>query len=573
MNPARALQTVADLGARALSSTPVGDLLESGMRLAREVTQADHAAFFERSPGGDALLMRAGVGWRPGVIGRVSLSTGQGSFGRYILQQPTRIVDALPSHPEFGLPAVLREHGVESMACVRLDGIGHPLGVVAVFNVTDGLPSTEHLTFLQALGNILATAILRQVTEEGLLQSQIRLQSVQKMEAIGRLAGGIAHDFNNLVQAIGGYTEILLRQIGEDDPLRRSAEEIKKAGDRAAALTRQLLAFSRQQVLQPSLLDVNHIVNHVEQLLTRLIGEDIELRTYLADDLWPVKADAAQLEQVLMNLAVNARDAMRDGGLLTIETANVDLTRSVEGEPFLVVAGPYVLLAVTDTGTGMNAETKARAFEPFFTTKPPGQGTGLGLSMVYGIVKQSGGYIWVDSELGAGTRIRIYLPRADEQLLPLFDPADEAAPPVPVHDGTDDDGPASATLLLVEDEDGVRELIHEWLAAHGYVVHSAEDGQHALEMSEGIAQIDLLIADVVMPTMGGPALAKRLLLARPELKVIFVSGYADEAIGDRRMLEDGASFLQKPFTLEDLLKKVRGVLMSRRLSRAPGGPR
>ena len=406
MNPVRALQTVADLGARALSSTPVGELLDSGMRLAREVTQSAHAVFFERSPGGDALLMRAGGGWRPGVIGRVSLSTGQGSFGRFILQQPTRAVDALPSHPEFGLPAVLREHGIESMACVRLDGIGHPLGVIAVFNIKDGLPSTDHLTFLQAIGNILATAIIRQSTEEGLLQSQIRLQSVQKMEAIGRLAGGIAHDFNNLVQAIGGYTEILLRQLRDDDPLRRNAEEIKKAGDRAAALTRQLLAFSRQQVLQPSLLDVNRVVQHVEQLLTRLIGEDIELRTYLAEDLWPIKADAAQLEQVLMNLAVNARDAMRDGGLLTIETANVELTRSEEGEPFVVVAGPYVLLAVTDTGTGMNAETKARAFEPFFTTKAPGQGTGLGLSMVYGIVKQSGGYIWVDSELGAGTRTR-----------------------------------------------------------------------------------------------------------------------------------------------------------------------
>jgi two-component system cell cycle sensor histidine kinase/response regulator CckA len=575
VNPARALQTVADLGARALSSTPVGDLLESGMRLAREVTQGDHAVFFERSPGGDALLMRAGIGWRSGVIGRMSLSTGQGSFGRYILQQPTRIVDALPSHPEFGLPAVLRDHNVESMACVRLDGIGHPLGVVAVFNVSDGLPSTEHLTFLQALGNILATAILRQVTEEGLLQSQIRLQSVQKMEAIGRLAGGIAHDFNNLVQAIGGYTEILLRQIDEGDPLRRSAEEIKKAGDRAAALTRQLLAFSRQQVLQPSLLDVNHVVNHVEQLLTRLIGEDIELRTYLSDDLWPVKADAAQLEQVLMNLAVNARDAMRDGGLLTIETANVELTRSVDGEPFFVVAGPYVLLAVTDTGTGMNAETKARAFEPFFTTKPPGQGTGLGLSMVYGIVKQSGGYIWVDSELGAGTRIRIYLPRADEQLLPLFDPDEDAeaeraaAAAAPVHAHV----PSATTLLLVEDEDGVRELIHEWLAAHDYVVHSADDGQQALQVAEGIESIDMLIADVVMPIMGGPALAKRLLQSRPDLKVIFVSGYADEAIGDRRMLEDGASFLQKPFTLEDLLKKVREVLADRRPSRAPGAPR
>ncbi|WP_291983003.1 response regulator [Luteitalea sp.] len=575
MNPARALQTVADLGARALSSTPVGDLLDAGMRLAREVTQSDHAVFFERSPGGDALLMRAGIGWRPGIVGRVSLSTGQGSFGRYILQQPTRIVDALPSHPEFGLPAVLREHNVESMACVRLDGIGHPLGVVAVFNVNDGLPSTEHLTFLEALGNILATAILRQVTEEGLLQSQIRLQSVQKMEAIGRLAGGIAHDFNNLVQAIGGYTEILLRQLREDDPLRRNAEEIKKAGDRAAALTRQLLAFSRQQVLQPSLLDVNHIVHHVEQLLARLIGEDVELRTYLSDDLWPVKADAAQLEQVLMNLAVNARDAMKDGGLLTIETANVELTRSVDGEPFVVVAGPYVLLAVTDTGTGMNAETKARAFEPFFTTKPPGQGTGLGLSMVYGIVKQSGGYIWVDSELGAGTRIRIYLPRADEMLLPLELPAEVEVTPsaaAALAEAAERHAPSSCSLLLVEDEDGVRELIHEWLSAHDYVVHAAEDGQHALQVAEGIEQLDLLIADVVMPTMGGPALAKRLLQARPDLKVIFVSGYADEAIGDRRMLEDGASFLQKPFTLEELLKKVRAVLDDRRPSRAPGGP-
>ncbi len=569
MNPVRALQTVADLGARALSSTPVGELLDSGMRLAREVTQADHVVFFERSPGGDALLMRAGGGWRAGVIGRVSLSTGPGSFGRFVLQQPTRVVDALPTHPEFGLPAVLREHGVESMACVRLDGIGQPLGVVAVFNIKDTLPSTDHLTFLQAIGNIIATAVLRHSTEEGLLQSQIRLQSVQKMEAIGRLAGGIAHDFNNLVQAIGGYTEILLRHLQQDDPLRRNAEEIKKAGDRAAALTRQLLAFSRQQVLQPSLLDVNTVVQHVEQLLVRLIGEDIELRTYLSDDLWPVKADAAQLEQVLMNLAVNARDAMREGGLLTVETANVDLTRSDDGEPFVVVAGPYVLIAVTDTGTGMNAETKSRAFEPFFTTKAPGQGTGLGLSMVYGIVKQSGGYIWVDSELGAGTRVRIYLPRADEIPLPLEFAEQAVSPAVEAEAASVAE---SASLLLVEDEDGVRELIHEWLSGHGYIVHAAEDGHHALEVAASIDRLDLLIADVVMPTMGGPALAKRLLQQQPDLRVIFVSGYADEAIGDRRMLEDGASFLQKPFTLEDLLRLVREVLGGR-ASRGPVAPR
>jgi CheY-like chemotaxis protein len=305
-------------------------------------------------------------------------------------------------------------------------------------------------------------------------------------------------------------------------------------------------------VLQPTVLDVNSVVRHVEQLLGRVIGEDIGLRTGLATDLWNVRADATQLEQVLMNLAVNARDAMPRGGELTIETGNVELTRSDDSEPFAVIAGPYVLLAVSDTGFGMNAETKARTFEPFFTTKSPGHGTGLGLSTVYGIVKQSGGYIWVDSELGGGTRIRIYLPRVEQMSLPL--PTDVAA--------GEAGGPrGSETLLLVEDEDGVRELIHEWLADHGYEVLVAADGPEALALAEARGRpIDLLVADVVMPKMGGPALAKRLLSRQPSLKVVFISGYADEAIGDRRVLEEGASFLQKPFTLDALLLKVRRVL-------------
>ena len=447
------------------------------MRLAREVTQSDHAVFFERSPGGDALLMRAGIGWRPGVIGRVSLSTGQGSFGRYVLQQPTRIVDALPSHPEFGLPAVLRDHAVESMACVRLDGIGHPLGVVAVFNVNDGLPSTEHLTFLQALGNILATAILRQVTEEGLLQSQIRLQSVQKMEAIGRLAGGIAHDFNNLLQAIGGYTEILLRQLRDDDPLRRNAEEIEKAGDRAAALTRQLLAFSRQQVLQPSLLDVNQVVNHVEQLLTRLIGEDIELRTYPSDDLWPVKADPAQLEQVLMNLAVNARDAMPEGGLLTIETANVDLTRSVDGEPF---AWWPARTCCSRSPTPAPAWTpRPRRVPSSRSSRPSRRGRAPASACRWSTASSSRAAAtsgWTASS--APARAFASTCRAPTTAAAARDArrGRRAAAGRAALDGRAH-VPASTTLLLVEDEDGVRELIHEWLARTATPCIRAEDGQ------------------------------------------------------------------------------------------------
>jgi CheY-like chemotaxis protein len=370
------------------------------------------------------------------------------------------------------------------------------------------------------------------------------------MEAIGRLAGGIAHDFNNLVQAIGGYTEILLRRLPDYDPLRRNAEEIKKAGDRAAALTRQLLAFSRQQVLQPKVLDLNMVVANIDQLLRRLIGEDVVLRTELATDLGPVRADAAQLEQVLMNLAVNARDAMPEGGTLTIRTQNVDLSSSDQREPFTVIAGPYVLLSVGDTGLGMTPEIRARAFEPFFTTKEPGRGTGLGLSTVYGVVKQSGGYIWLDSEQGQGTALRIYLPRVQERALSEV----RRAPQVSVPRGTE-------TVLLVEDEEGVRDLIREWLAGHGYHVLAATNGLEALDVAaRADGRIDLLVADVVMPQMGGPALAQRLLALRPDLKVIYVSGYADDALGDRQVLEAGAAFIQKPFPLDTLVRKVREIL-------------
>jgi len=447
---------------------------------------------------------------------------------------------------------LLRDHGVRSGVHVMLAAPDGPKGVLGVYATAPRAFVREEVLFTHAVANILAAAISRKSTEEDLIRSEIRLQSVQKMEAIGRLVAGIAHDFNNIVQAINGYSELLLTRLPGGDPLHHHALEIRRAGDRAAALTQQLLAFSRQQVLQARVLDLNAVVANIEQLLRRVIGEDVEFETELAPHLGPVRADATQLEQVLMNLVVNARDAMPDGGTLTIETRDVTLSKADQREAFAIRPGPYVMLAVSDTGCGMDAETRARAFEPFFTTKSAGRGTGLGLSTVYGIVKQSDGYIWVDSEPGQGTRVRIYLPRVDE-------PVDAVEPRRP---GTVAAAPSgSETVLLVEDEEGVREVIVEWLSAHGYRVIAAPNGAEALEVSSRHdGRIDLMVADVVMPHMGGPALAERLLPLRPEMKVIYVSGYADEAIGDPSMLAAGAAFLQKPFSLDALLRRIREIL-------------
>ena len=550
----RQQQIVAELGSRAFAGRDLGDLLDRGIRALVETLEVPLAALLEPMPGSDLLLMRAGVGWREGLVGQLILDGGHGTALAHVFAtgRPVIVEDDRRTRA-FEAMSVFAEHGVCSGVCVVMPGDYRPAGILGAYAREPRQFSEEDAWFLQAIANVFAAAIVRKGAEEGRLQTQARLQSVQKMEAIGRLAGGIAHDFNNLVQAIGGYAEVLLRRLPEHDPLRHSAAEIKKAGDRAAALTRQLLAFSRQQVLQPRVLDLNQVVTNIEQLLRRLIGEDIELETELAGDLGAVKADAAQLEQVLMNLAVNARDAMRDGGTLTIETRDVELSRADQREAFAIVPGPYVLLAVSDTGGGMDAEIRARAFEPFFTTKPAGQGTGLGLSTVYGIVKQSGGYIWLDSEPGLGTRVRIYLPRVEEPVETL-DSRRQTSRTVPR--GTE-------TLLLVEDEEGVRELISEWMTAHGYSVLTAANGVEALDLAfEFAGRIDVLIADVVMPQMGGPALAAKLLPLRPEMKVVYVSGYADEAIGDPEVLSAGAAFLQKPFTLDSLLHMVREAMDS-----------
>jgi PAS domain S-box-containing protein len=398
-------------------------------------------------------------------------------------------------------------------------------------------------------GNITGfLAIQRDVMHRKQLEEQFR--QAQKMEAVGRLAGGVAHDFNNILTVINGYSELMLGQLMSENPHQKYVNEIMKAGERAAGLTRQLLAFSRQQVLEPQVLDLNQAVINVHSMLRRLIGEDIQLVMIPAENLGRVKADPGQMEQVLLNLAVNARDAMPQGGNLSIETANVILDENYTRGDFVVTPGAYVMLAMNDSGMGMDAETKQRIFEPFFTTKEKGKGTGLGLSMVYGVVKQSGGYINVYSEVGYGTTFKIYLPRVDA---PIEAP-ERAGRGVEHSRGNE-------TVLLVEDDAPIRALVRSTLEGHGYTVLEAPDGADALASASLYKDtIHLLVTDLVMPGMSGRSLSERLAISRPEIKILYMSGYTDDAVIRHGGLEMGMAFLQKPFTPDSLARKVREVL-------------
>jgi two-component system cell cycle sensor histidine kinase/response regulator CckA len=389
----------------------------------------------------------------------------------------------------------------------------------------------------------------RDITDRKQLEQQLYLS--QKLEAIGRLSGGVAHDFNNLLGVIIGYGEVLQRKIGEDHPLREAVNEIQKAGKRAAVLTQQLLAFSRKQVLEPKVLDLNSVVSDVEKMLRRLIGEDIELEIVLQSGLGMVKADRGQIEQVIMNLAVNSRDAMPKGGRLTLETSNAKLGENDVKRFQYVVPGPYVLLKVTDTGCGMDAEVRSHMFEPFYTTKEPGKGTGLGLATVYGVIKQSGGYIWVESEVGRGATFKIYLPR----IAALRELDGQQESPARRADGR------SRTVLLVEDEHSLRKLTRDTLVELGYSVLEAGDALEALAVAQqSDFAIDLLLTDVVMPGMNGRALADKLSALRPDIRVLYMSGYTDGAVAAQGVLESGISILRKPFTRDELTGRVDEVL-------------
>jgi PAS domain S-box-containing protein len=386
------------------------------------------------------------------------------------------------------------------------------------------------------------------ITERERLTDQLR-QS-QKMQAVGELAGGVAHDFNNLLMVVKGHSQLLLDRMPESSPLRLSVEQVEKAADRAAALTRQLLAFSRKQVLQPRVMDLNDTVAGMIRMFSRVIGENIQMAFVPGGKLGRVKADPGQIEQVLLNLVVNARDAMLSGGRLTIETSNVELDSSYSATHTSFEPGLYVMLTVTDTGCGMDAQTQARMFEPFFTTKGPGKGTGLGLATVYGVVKQSGGYIYVYSEVGRGTTFKIYLPQVTAKL-------DVTSPDAEKRRSSR----GTETILFVEDEQSVRELVRDFLVGAGYCVLEASDGVQGLKVAAAHpGPIHMLITDVVMPHLSGPQLAAKLSTQRAGLKTLFISGYTDDTVFRHGVLEGGVAFLQKPFNLKALALKIREVL-------------
>ena len=383
------------------------------------------------------------------------------------------------------------------------------------------------------------------------LEEQFR--QAQKMEAIGRLAGGVAHDFNNLLTVITGYSELLLMRLKKDDPIYQQLNQIKLAGRRAESLTRQLLAFSRKQVLQPVVLDIKRIIEDMNKMLHRLISENIELHTNLDPNLCHIKADPSQIEQIILNILINARDAMPFGGKITIEAKNIVFKQHFYWEDVEIKAGKYLMLVISDTGTGMDAETKKRIFEPFFTTKKEGKGTGLGLSTVYGIVKQSGGFINVYSEKGLGSAFKLYFPCVKEPVVPIKSKT-----------GSSKSLRGSETILVAEDEDNLRNLVCEILRTHGYNVLEAANGGSALLKCEKYKEpIHLLLSDVVMPEMSGAELVERLLPIHPEMKVIYMSGYTDDAVIRHGILEEKVQFLQKPFSPNSLLKKVRSILDSK----------
>jgi GAF domain-containing protein/CheY-like chemotaxis protein len=536
---------------------PMESLLETIAGACGRLLGSESVGFRLRE--GDELVLAGSWGDAKEIMTSHRLKIGESVSGRVALSgEPLVVTDLvndsrlIPAHRE-----TIARSGYRALMAIPVKIGERVAGVLSIRTRREGGFAAEDLLSATAFASQAAVALensrLYQETQRAydeLTQTQEQLSQARKMEAVGRLAGGVAHDFNNLLMVIMGSSELLLKDLAAEDPKRPAAEMIRTTTNRAADLTRQLLAFGRKQMLQPRVLNLNGVVGEMGTLLRRLIGEDVTLTTLLDPGLGCVKVDPGQIEQVIMNLAINARDAMPRGGRLTIETANCELDAHYTRQHLETRPGPHIMLALTDTGLGMDAGTQARIFEPFFTTKGPGKGTGLGLATVHGIVKQSGGSIWVYSEPGQGTTFKVYLPRVDE-------PAESgpATPlPAPPLQGME-------TILLVEDEDAVRTLVRDALRAGGYTVLEASHGDEALLICERhAAPIDLMVTDVVMPEMSGRELADRLALVRPGLKVLYMSGYTDNAVVHHGVLDPGTIFLQKPFGPGVLMRKVREVL-------------
>jgi signal transduction histidine kinase/ActR/RegA family two-component response regulator len=549
------LEALLDVGHEVSRIQPVELLLERIARTCGDLLHTDSVGI--RLMEGDELAVVYASGGAKDVMATQRLKVGESLSGLVVATgQQLLLTDAandprlLPAHR-----AAMERLGYRTLLAVPIKIAERVAGVLSVQTRRHDGFSPEDLQIVTAFADQVGTALNNsrlydevQRAYQQLEHTQDQLLQSQKMDAIGRLAGGIAHDFNNLLMVITGQSHVLLRQIGPG-PMHEGLERISQTADRAADLTRQLLAFSRNQVLQPKILHLNTIIGDITPMLQRVIGEDVQLRTVLGDALANVKADASQIQQVVMNLVANARDAMLQGGQLTIETASVVLDAPYVRQHVEVTAGRYVLLAVSDTGVGMDAETRRRLFEPFYTTKEQGKGTGLGLAIVYGIVKQSGGHIWVYSEPGRGTTFKIYLPAVMEE-------ADSAADAAPA-----DSPRGSETVLLVEDESEVRRLVRWILENNGYTVLEAAGPGDALEIAaRHTGALDLLLTDVVMPQMSGRVLADLLMPERPEMAVLFMSGYTANAVVQHGVLDSSKAYLQKPFTPDALARAIRRAL-------------
>ena len=560
------LESLVEISSELSRMQPLDSLLGRIAEACGRLVKTDWVGF--RLVDGDELVVAGTLEGGTEMPVRRRLKIGESLAGQVaatgrplLLRDPASHPSMLPEHAQ-----AMRRLGYHGMLTVPARVGDRVVGVLSFLTRREEGFSTEDLAIATAFASHAAVALensrllheSRRAYDE-LVQTQGQLEQAQKMDAIGRLAGGVAHDFNNLLTVILGRTDILLTQIKAEDPLRRGIALIQRTAGRAAELTKQLLAFSRKQVLEAVVLDLGVVTTDMKEMLARLIGEDIALVTNLAATLGHVKADRGQIEQVVMNLAINARDAMPQGGQLVVETANADLDdeyvrRNVGSRP-----GPHVMLAVSDSGVGIPREPQRHIFEPFFTTKEQGKGTGLGLATVYGIVKQSGGYIEVDSEPGRGTTFRIYLPRVDSA-----SPAAERSPRAAAPTG------GTETILLVEDEDGVRELARDILRSSGYTVLEGRNGAEGLLLGERHqGALDLLLTDVVMPRMSGRELAERMVSLRPELSVLYMSGYTDDAVIRHGVLGSDTAFLQKPFTPAALVQRVRETLDQARRVPAP----